>query len=140
MIKPTQIARGINPTAGEDVVRAQERPNKRKLQRIALYKSIIGQGHGRILELGCGSGDLAYALVDHAREIVAIDIDPDDIERARRRAGLWSLSNDQLKKIEFRAMSALQLDFSANEFDWAIRTSMVEHLDPQDVKRHLREV
>ena len=83
---------------------------------------------------------MAYALVDHAQEIVATDIDPDDIERARRRAGLWSLSDDQLKKIEFRAMSALQLDFSANEFDWAISTSMVEHLDPRNVERHLREV
>ena len=118
----------------------QERPNPRRLSRIALYKAIIGHGHERILELGCGSGDLAYALVGHAQKIVATDIDSDDIERARCRADLWSLSDEQIKKIEFRAMSALELDFSENEFDWAISTSMVEHLDPRSVERHLREV
>jgi ubiquinone/menaquinone biosynthesis C-methylase UbiE len=90
--------------------------------------------------LGCGSEDLAYALADHAQKIVAIDIDREDIERARRRADLWSLSDEQIRKIEFRAMSALQLDFSDNEFDWAISTSMVEHLEPREVERHLREV
>lgn len=140
MNEPTQIARGVNATSGEDVIRAEKRPNKRRLERIALYKAVIGHGHGCILELGCGSGDLAYALADHAQKIVATDIDPDDIERARRRADLWSLSDDQIKRIEFRALSALQLNFSSNGFDWAISTSMVEHLDPQDVERHLREV
>ena len=114
-------------------------PSKRRLERIALYKAIIGYRHARILELGCGSGDLAYALVDHAQRIVVTDIDGEDIKLAQRRAEFWSLSPDQLRKIEFKQMSALQLDFSESEFDWAISTSMVEHLDPQDVERHLRE-
>lgn len=140
MNKPTEIARSINHTAGEDEVRAQERPNKRRLERIALYKAIIGHGHERILELGCGSGDLAYALIDHAERIVATDIDAEDIELARRRGVMWSLSDEQISKIEFKKMSALQLDFPESMFDWAISTSMVEHLDPQDVERHLREV
>lgn len=140
MNKPTQVTQGINHTAGEDEVRAQERPNKRRLERIALYKAIIGHGHERILELGCGSGDFAYALVDHAEKIVATDIDAEDIELARRRRGLWSLSDEQISKIEFRQMSALQLDSPDSMFDWAISTSMVEHLDPRDVERHLCEV
>ena len=140
MNKPTEVARSINDSAVKDAMREQERPNPRRLERIALYKAIIGYGYERILELGCGSGDLAYALVDHAQKIVATDIDLEDIERARRRADLWSLSDEQIKKLEFRAMSALQLDFSDNEFDWAISTSMVEHLEPREVERHLREV
>lgn len=123
-----------------DTIGLQEGPSKRRLERIALYKAIIGYGHARILELGCGSGDLAYSLVDHAQRIVATDIDGEDIKLAQRRAELWSLSPDQLRKIEFKQMSALQLDFSESEFDWVISTSMVEHLNPHDVERHLREV
>ena len=123
-----------------DTIGSQERPSERRRERIALYKAIIGYGHGRILELGCGSGDLAYSLADHAQRIVATDIDGDDIKLAQSRAGLWALSREQLSKIELKQMSALQLDFAESEFDWAISTSMVEHLDPQDVERHLREV
>jgi SAM-dependent methyltransferase len=120
--------------------KSRKRPAKRRLARIALYKAVIGHGHERILELGCGSGDLAYALVDHAEKIVATEIDGDDIKLAQKRAELWSLSDQQISKIEFKQMSALQLDFPDSMFDWVISTSMVEHLDPQDVERHLREV
>jgi ubiquinone/menaquinone biosynthesis C-methylase UbiE len=49
-------------------------PAKRRLERIAIYKSIIGHGHQSILELGCGSGDLTYALVDHTEKIIGTDI------------------------------------------------------------------
>jgi SAM-dependent methyltransferase len=49
-------------------------PARRRLRRIAVYKSIIGYGHQAILELGCGPGDLIYALVDHAEKIVGTDI------------------------------------------------------------------
>jgi ubiquinone/menaquinone biosynthesis C-methylase UbiE len=139
MNKPTEVARSINQGPVEDGRRAQERPNQRRLERIGIYKAIIGYGHERILELGCGSGDLAYALVDHADGIVATDIDAEDIELARRREGLWSLSDKQISKIAFKTMSSLQLDFPDSMFDWAISTSMVEHLDPEDVERHLRE-
>ena len=69
-----------------DTIGSQEEPSKRRLERIALYKAIIGYEHARILELGCGSGDVAYALVDHAERIVATDIDGEDIKLAQRRA------------------------------------------------------
>ena len=37
-------------------------------------------------------------------------------------------------------MSAVQLDLPDSQFDWAISTSMIEHLHPDDVDVHLREV
>jgi hypothetical protein len=41
---------------------------------------------------------LAYALIDHAERIVATDIDAEDIELARRRGVMWSLSDEQISK------------------------------------------
>jgi ubiquinone/menaquinone biosynthesis C-methylase UbiE len=117
-----------------------ELPNKRRLERIALYKAVIRRGHERILELGCGAGDLAYALVDHAQKIVATDIDENDVELARRGRERWALTDKQFSKLEFKQMSALKLDFPDGMFDWVISTSMVEHLDPDDIDIHLREV
>jgi SAM-dependent methyltransferase len=37
-------------------------------------------------------------------------------------------------------MSAVRLDFPDATFDWAISNSLVEHLHPDDVNTHLREV
>lgn len=115
-------------------------PSKRRLERIALYKSIIGTGHQQLLELGCGSGDLTYRLLDNAARVVATDISQNAIELAQRRRELWSLSSEDLARIEFRQMSAVQLDLPDGQFDWVISTSMIEHLHPDDVDRHLREV
>jgi ubiquinone/menaquinone biosynthesis C-methylase UbiE len=115
-------------------------PSKLRLKRIALYKTIIGAGHQRILELGCGSGDLTYELVDNAARIVATDISHNAIELAEKRKELWPLSGEELSKIEFRQMSAVHLDLPGDQFDWAISTSVIEHLHPEDVDLHLCEV
>jgi ubiquinone/menaquinone biosynthesis C-methylase UbiE len=115
-------------------------PSKRRLERIALYKTVIGTGHEQILELGCGSGDLTYKLLDNAARIVATDISQNAIELAERRRELWALSAEELGRIEFRQMSAVQLTLPDQQFDWVISTSMIEHLHPDDVDVHLGEV
>jgi len=120
--------------------KADRLPTKRRLKRIALYKAIIGYGHQCILELGCGSGDLTYALVDHAEKIIGTDISAKAVEMAEARKTLWPLRDDQIKRADFKQMSAVQLDFPDGMFDWAISTSMIEHLHPDDVDNHLREV
>jgi SAM-dependent methyltransferase len=37
-------------------------------------------------------------------------------------------------------MSAVHLDLPDDQFDWAISASVIEHLHPEDVDLHLREV
>lgn len=136
-----QVAEQLYDRRYEDRLSGASRlPTKRRLKRIALYKAIIGHGHQCILELGCGAGDLTYSLVDHADKIVGTDISANAVEIAATREKLWSLWDDQIKKTEFKQMSALQLDFPDGMFDWAVSTSMIEHLHPEDVDIHLREV
>jgi SAM-dependent methyltransferase len=57
-----------------------------------------------------------------------------------RRRDAHSSAEDQIKKTEFKQMSALQLDFPDGMFDWAVSTSMIEHLHLEDVDLHLHEV
>jgi ubiquinone/menaquinone biosynthesis C-methylase UbiE len=115
-------------------------PSKARQKKIALYRKVIGRGHQAILEIGCGPGDLTYAIVDHAEKIVGTDISAKGVEWARNRKDLWSLSGAQSRKIEFLQMSAVQLNFPDETFDWAISTSLVEHLHPEDVSIHMHEV
>jgi SAM-dependent methyltransferase len=100
-------------------------PARVRLKKIALYKQIIGTGNRCILELGCGSGDLTYALVDSAQKIVATDISTNALELAGKRKELWSLESDKIEKIEFKPMSAVQLDFPDATFHGVISTSMI---------------
>jgi ubiquinone/menaquinone biosynthesis C-methylase UbiE len=102
--------------------------------------SIIGRGHQAILEVGCGWGDLTYALVGHAKRIVGTDISVKAIELAKTRKPLWLTRYGQITNVEFKQMSAVELDFPDETFDWVISTSMIEHLHPDDVETHLREI
>jgi ubiquinone/menaquinone biosynthesis C-methylase UbiE len=46
----------------------------------------------RILELGCGEGNLTLNLASHGLDLTAIDLSADRIERARSRAGKLNLA------------------------------------------------
>ena len=124
----------------EAQARVREMPSKRRQKHIALYKVAIGSGHRAILEMGCGRGDLTYALVDQTDKLVATDIAERSLKQARQRRNLWGITDEQAAKIEFRQMSAVKLSFGDGSFDWAVSTSMIEHLHPDDVAIHFREV
>ncbi|MFP4135776.1 MAG: ubiquinone/menaquinone biosynthesis methyltransferase [Candidatus Acetothermia bacterium] len=69
---------------------------------------------GRVLEIGCGTGQLTRLMADHlpVEEIVGVDITPEMIERARE--GLPSRYSSRVRFIEGRGES---LDFPTNYFD-----------------------
>ncbi|MCR4319050.1 MAG: class I SAM-dependent methyltransferase [Candidatus Brocadiaceae bacterium] len=115
-------------------------PKQRRLERISNFKHIIGQSHERILEIGCGLGDLTCALASHATSVIGIDISAKAVEAAINRRDFLSGSQNQLKNVEFLQMSAVNLNFPSEFFDWVISTSMIEHLHPEDVDTHLLEV
>lgn len=114
-------------------------PNPRRRQRLALFNGLIGGGHERILELGCGLGDLSYSLRRGAGKVIGVDISHAGVGWAKMRRFLWSVGEDD-DGVEFLRMSAVRLGFAPSIFDYVVSTSMVEHLDPSDFEPHLREV
>lgn len=60
-------------------------PYPEKLLRGLLDRAGI-TGEGRLLDLACGPGRLAFALASSFREIWAIDLEPEMIETARKEA------------------------------------------------------
>ena len=137
----TEVTEGLyDEHYGNRLHKATQFPARRRIKRIAAFKSIIGTGHEAILELGCGFGDLTYALVDCAEHVVGTDISSKAVELAVKRKEFWPLTDEQIGKVEFKTMSAVHLEFPDNVFDWTVSTSMIEHLHPDDVETHLREV
>ena len=111
-------------------------PGARRRKRILIYRSIIGAGHSAILEIGSGTGDLTCELADLAENVVGIDISDGSLKTARQRA----LESRPGRHLEFLKMNAVELELPDDSFDCAISTSMIEHLHPDDVGTHLREV
>lgn len=66
-----------------------------------------------VLDLGCGYGRVAVELAKRAKKITGIDISPDNI-------GFAKSLYQQVEKIEFYKMNAVELNFPADMFDVTI--------------------
>ncbi|MEW6681313.1 MAG: class I SAM-dependent methyltransferase [Nitrospirota bacterium] len=88
-------------------------------------QAAISAGH-RVLEIGCGTGNLAILTkrLNPAAEIVGIDPDPKALARARRKA---ERSGDA---IQFDLGFAEELPYPDSSFDRVLSAFMLHHLPP----------
>jgi SAM-dependent methyltransferase len=86
----------------------------------------LPRGCRRILEIGCGTGDLAARVSQDGVTVVAIDSDPDSVAAAR--------------ELGVDAHVATWPDFSDGDFDAVLFTRSLHHIHPLDESvRHARE-
>ena len=50
-------------------------------------------GHGRVLDLACGTGQIAFALARHAAEVIAVDQEGESVTFAQAKAEAAGVSN-----------------------------------------------
>jgi SAM-dependent methyltransferase len=125
--------------AGSEIEIRVPATHRRRRGRLSIYSRIIGPGHGAILELGCGFGDLTCVLAELAQKVVGVDMSSASLLIARQRADAL-LPPAGAARIQFAKMNAVRPEFPDRTFDYAVSTSMIEHLHPEDVDTHLREV
>ena len=110
--------------------------NARQLNRwiISLFQPYIGQ---RILEAGCGTGNMTALLLDRER-LVAIDVDEHYCERIRRRYG--HLSNLRIERVDLEDAAAVE-SLSGEQFDTVVSINVLEHIsDDSKAVASLRDV
>ncbi len=82
-----------------------------------------------ILDVGCGPGNVSAALARHAREVVAFDITPEMLAKARHRCKEAGLQN-----VRFELGRAEELPFRDGTFDAVVTRLTLHHFsDPQQV-------
>ena len=87
----------------------------------------------KILEIGCGSGFGSNILSEYAKDVYAIDIDRDAIEKAKE--------NNKKGNIRFYNIDVLKgLPFEQNSFESVVCFQVFEHIDPQKTKHFLSEI
>lgn len=87
------------------------------------YVANRGLPRGRGLDVGCGDGHLMAILLEavgQRPELVGVDIDPEEVARARQ-FGIYS---------DIHITSADSIPESDTSFDWAFSNSVLEHVQP----------
>jgi ubiquinone/menaquinone biosynthesis C-methylase UbiE len=86
-----------------------------------IVRFLAPSGDERALDSGTGTGALAFALAPHVREVVGVDIVPELLEQARKRAA-------EVPNVTFVEGDANELPFGYGEFDLAGSLRTLHHL------------
>ncbi len=90
------------------------------------YRQLLGEvaDGARLLEYGCGTGSQSFALAPRCRQVVGIDISPEAIRLATRRARQEGLAN-----CRFLVMDAERMSLPDASFDLICGSGILHHLD-----------
>lgn len=92
----------------------------------------------RVLDIGCGRGDISLHLAKNAKEVVGIDYSKDAIHIANSVKKTFPHSVQ--KKTKFMVMNAKKLAFPTDYFDLIINIDVFEHLYHDELTKSLREM
>jgi len=93
----------------------------------------------RILDVGCGRGELVQYLAKMGHSCDGIDYSKDAVEIAGKSAR-ENLSGEEVRNCCFHLANAERMDFDDDTFDVGFMLDVVEHLYPMELERALREV
>ena len=106
-------------------------PGERRYGKKIIRPRLMGEAHGRVLEVGAGTGH-SFSFYPPDAHVVATEPDPHMLRRAKKRLADLGIAN-----IELRQAAAEALPFEAATFDHAV-TSLVL-CSARDVHRALAE-
>ena len=126
-----------DPDTDDEASDAAELSAERKVglrdQRIAAVVSAIAEsGATRVLDVGCGSGNLIAALLKlrQVRQVTGMDVSHRVLQAAARRLRLDELSPRARDRVELLHGSITYSDHRLRDFDAAAVVEVIEHLDP----------
>jgi len=103
-----------------------------RLRRAAVLAALRTVGARRVVDLGCGEGELLRELLADPvfTEVVGVDVSARELERAERRLGVERMSDTVRARLTLRQSSATYRDAALVGFDAVVLVEVVEHLDP----------
>ncbi|WDM10257.1 3' terminal RNA ribose 2'-O-methyltransferase Hen1 [Streptomyces lavenduligriseus] len=102
------------------------------LRREAVLAALDACGAARVLDLGCGQGQLVQALLKDARftEILGVDVSQRALTIASRRLKLDRMGERQAARVKLVQGSLVYTDQRLRGYDAAVLSEVVEHVDP----------
>ncbi|WP_405868547.1 3' terminal RNA ribose 2'-O-methyltransferase Hen1 [Streptomyces sp. NBC_00005] len=118
--------------AVEAETEAEEKPTPLAVQRRdAIIAALQESGAARVLDLGCGQGQLVQALLKDVRftEIVGVDVSMRALTIASRRLKLDRMGERQASRVKLFQSSLAYTDNRLKGYDAAVLSEVIEHLD-----------
>jgi SAM-dependent methyltransferase len=112
----------IGDTAGYDTLSRLLGPFYRG---IAADVAAVAPDGARVLEVGCGPGQLSLRLAGHGLQVTGVDLDPAMVGRARANAG--RRGDDGRPRPSFLVGDAAALAFPDGAFDLVVSTLSLHH-------------
>ncbi|MCX4742498.1 3' terminal RNA ribose 2'-O-methyltransferase Hen1 [Streptomyces antibioticus] len=100
-------------------------------RRDAILAALRAAGAARVLDLGCGQGQLVQALLKDVRftEIVGVDVSMRALTIASRRLKLDRMGERQAARVRLVQGSLAYTDTRLKGYDAAVLSEVIEHLD-----------
>lgn len=100
-----------------------------------VLQHLLESGASRVLDLGCGPGELLQRLVAEPqfKRIVGIDIDENALGEARLALGCGFAGGDDRVQVRYGSFEAADRELAG--FDAAALVETLEHVDPRRLSR-----
>ncbi|MER7466983.1 3' terminal RNA ribose 2'-O-methyltransferase Hen1 [Streptomyces sp. NPDC097981] len=118
--------------AVDERIDTEERPVPLAVQRReAILAALRAAGAARVLDLGCGQGQLVQALLKDVAftEIVGVDVSVRALTTAARRLRLERMGERQSSRVQLFQGSLAYTDKRLAGYDAAVLSEVIEHLD-----------
>jgi 2-heptyl-1-hydroxyquinolin-4(1H)-one methyltransferase len=91
----------------------------------------MGWFQGRVLDIGCGTGELGLALAARGHSVSGVDLAPSAIAQARRKAAERGL------EIDFAVADATELQGHDGHFDTVVDSGLLHCLQTPEQRRYV---
>ncbi|WP_406179510.1 3' terminal RNA ribose 2'-O-methyltransferase Hen1 [Streptomyces canus] len=118
--------------AVEAETETEEKPTPLAVQRReAVLEALRAAGAARVLDLGCGQGQLVQALLKDPKftEIVGVDVSVRALTIASRRLKLDRMGERMASRVQLVQGSLAYTDKRLKGYDAAVLSEVIEHLD-----------
>lgn len=128
-----QELRRIQPVAADDNF---YRSASRSRTMIGMSEFLGDLQGKRVLEYGCGLGQMSVLLAKSGARVTAFDLSPVSVEVTRRRAAI----NDVAGHVTTVVAAGESLPFADESFDIVVGKAVLHHLDAERAAPHLHRV
>ncbi|MGF1430083.1 3' terminal RNA ribose 2'-O-methyltransferase Hen1 [Kitasatospora sp. LaBMicrA B282] len=100
-------------------------------RRTAIVEALRAAGAARVLDLGCGQGELVAALLKEKQitEVLGVDVSAGALAAAARKLRLEKLSERQAARVRLVQGALTYTDARLKGYDAAVLCEVIEHLD-----------